>query len=191
MAKEELSRVLDYVLNKASLKEVEVILKACERRQEDELRYAGLGGLNPEALAGKMAEYVQGGVEESMEGLRLSLRDYVERIIRQKEPGLSSKDMKTILDNYLPDRSKNTQTSDFDTDMNPELLAAMVRDFCDFSLGKMLPSKQKELWDYLGDWKTVYWKAFPPSIKALIKAFLEDRIGEEEFWTAIFSIAGM
>ncbi|GAB1432108.1 hypothetical protein MASR2M29_07330 [Spirochaetota bacterium] len=191
MSREELGKVLDFILNKANHAELEAIIKAVERRRQDEGRYAALDGLNPAALATKMADYVQSGVEESMEGLRQSLKDYIERIVRQKEPGISAEQLGQMLDACLPDRSKMNNSSVHDSELSSELLAAMVRDFCDYSLGRMPVSKQKELWDYMGDWKNIYWNAFPPSIKAVIKAFLEGRLGEEEFWKAVFSIAGM
>ena len=50
-------------------------------------KYAGLGGLNPGALAEKMAASVQEGVGRSLDGLRDTVRDYVARLVRQKEPG--------------------------------------------------------------------------------------------------------
>lgn len=196
MAKGELEAVLDYILNKASPAEFEVVVKACERRRRDMGRYAGLGGVNPGALAEKMAASVRQGVDASMEGLRASVRDYVARLVRQKEPGASDEEIEALLDRCLPDRSASNSTDGAvglldDSGLPPEALAMMVRDFCDYSLGLMPPSRQRELWERIPDWQDSYWKVFPPEIKAFVKARLENRMPEAEFWSAVFSVLGL
>jgi hypothetical protein len=67
----------------------------------------------------------------------------------------------------------------------------MIRDFVDYSLGMMPPSKQQELWERMPDWQNLYWKTFSPEMKAFIKARLEGRLQEDEFWSAVFSILGL
>ncbi len=196
MAKGELEAVLDYILNKASPAEFEVVVKACERRRRDMGRYAGLGGVNPGALAEKMAASVRQGVDASMEGLRASVRDYVARLVRQKELGASDEEIEALLDRCLPDSSASNSTDGAvglldDSGLPPEALAMMVRDFCDYSLGLMPPSRQRELWERIPDWQDSYWKVFPPEIKAFVKARLENRMPEAEFWSAVFSVLGL
>lgn len=198
MARDELTNVLDYILNRAGPGEFEAVVKACERRRRDQGRFAGLGGLNPGALASRMAASVQEGVDESVERLRGTVRDYVARIVRQREPGASDEQIEALLDSCLPDRRPGADGGSgwapgdgSDSGLPPEALAAMVRDFCDFSLGAMPPSKQKELWDNLPDWKDLYWKTFPPSVKAFVKAYLEGRMDDEEFWSAVLSVLGL
>jgi hypothetical protein len=190
----ELQAVIEYILNQSSEREFEVILKACERRQRDMGRYAKLGGLNPAALAGKMAASVQDGVSASMDGLRNTVRDYVTRIVRQKEPGASDEQIEALLDQCLPDRSGAAgadQPGAQGADLPPEAIALMVRDFTEYSLELMPPSKQAELWEQLPRWQDMYWAAFSPEIKAFIKARLENRMDEEEFWSAVLSVLGL
>ncbi len=67
----------------------------------------------------------------------------------------------------------------------------MLRDFTEYSLGLMAPSKQKELWDWMPRWQDMYWESFPAPIKNLVKARLEGRMEEEEFWKAALSILGL
>jgi hypothetical protein len=194
MARTELQAVIDYILNKADEREFEVILKACERKRRDQGKYAALGGLNPGALAEKMASSVQEGVTASMEGLRNTVRDYVARIVRQKEPGASDMDIEALLDEVLPDRSAapGVEEPGLASDaLPPEALAMMIRDFADYSLGMMPPSRQQELWERMPDWQNLYWKTFPPEIRAFIKARLEGRLQEDEFWSAVFSVLGL
>jgi hypothetical protein len=194
MAKSELQAIVDYILNKADEREFEVILKACERKKRDQGKYAALGGLNPGALAEKMAASVQVGVEASMDGLRNTVRDYVARIVRQKEPGASDEAIEALLDEVLPDRSgvpAGGHALEAEDELPPEALAMMIRDFVDYSLGMMPPSKQQELWERMPDWQNLYWKTFSPGMKAFIKARLEGRLQEDGFWSAVFSILGL
>ena len=194
MTKSELQSVIDIILNKADQMEFEVIAKACERRRQDIGRYASLGGFNPNAMAGQMAAAVQEGVSSSNEGLRATVRDYVARMVRQKEPGASDEAIESMLDQCLPDRTETAPDESSDEmvgGLPPEALAIMVRDFCDFSLGMMPPSKQQELWEQIQNWQDAYWKAFGPELRAFIKARLEGRLAEDEFWSAIFSILGI
>jgi len=194
MGRNELQAVIDFILNKSDESEFEVITKACERRRRDMGKYAGLGGLNPGALAEKMAASVQEGVSASLDGLRATVRDYVTRMIRQKEPGASDEQIEALLDEILPDRSgaesrlAGMHESD---DLPPEALAMMIRDFTDYSLGMMPPSRQQELWERIPQWQDQYWKAFSPEIRAFLKARLEERLPEDEFWSAVFSLLGL
>jgi len=192
MARSELEAVLDYILNKADQGEFEVIAKACERRRRDMGKYAGLGGLNPGALAGKMAASVQQGVDSSLNGLRDTVRDYVARIVRQKEPGASDEQIEALLDECLPDRSTAaSEAPSGGADLPPEAVAMMVRDFCDYSMGLMPPSKQQELWEGIPNWQDAYWASFPPEVRAFVKARLEGRLQEDEFWSAVFGLLGL
>lgn len=191
MAKSELQTVVDYILNKASPGEFEVIVKACERRRHDMGKYAGLGGLNPGALAEKMAASVQEGLSSSNAGLRDSVREYVARLVRQKEPGASDEQIEAMLDQILPDHTLNESQHNLSDELPPEAVMMMVRDFCDYSLGLMPPSKQQELWEGIPQWQDQYWKVFPPEIKAFVKARLEGRLQEDEFWSAVFSVLGL
>lgn len=198
MTKSELQAVVDYILNKAGPGEFEVIVKACERRRHDMGKYAGLGGLNPGALAEKMAASVQEGLSSSNAGLRDSVREYVARLVRQKEPDASDEQIEAMLDQVLPDRSASgpggvgtPSRPGISDELPPEAVMMMVRDFCDYSLGLMPPSKQQELWEGIPQWQDQYWKVFPPEIKAFVKARLEGRLQEDEFWSAVFSVLGL
>jgi hypothetical protein len=70
-------------------------------------------------------------------------------------------------------------------------MLSMIRDFVEYSTGAMPPSKQKELWDWMSNWKDNYWNAFPDSLKSLIKALLEKRIDADEFWKVVLSMLGL
>jgi len=50
---------------------------------------------------------------------------------------------------------------------------------------------EQELWEGLPEGKGHYWKSFSPEIKGFVKARLEDRLDEEAFWSAVFSVLGI
>lgn len=194
MTKSELETLVDIILNKANQAEFEVIAKACERRRQDMGRFSSLGGLNPSAMAAQMAASVEEGISSSVDGLRNTVREYVTRLVRQKEPGASDEMIEAMLDQCLPDRSggmAEEASPGAAGDLPSEAVAMMIRDFCDFSLGVMPPSKQQELWEQIEDWQNAYWKSFGPELRAFIKARLEGRLQEDEFWSAVFSVLGM
>jgi hypothetical protein len=198
MAKEELGTVLDYILNKADEAEFEVIVKACERRRQDIGRYAKLGGLSPGALAGQMADTVQQGLSVSMDVIRQTVRGFVVDLIRQEAPEASEEDIARLLEHYLPERGAEPALPGspglVDVDaarLPPEALAVMAEEFLSYSLGAMPPSQQKELWDSLADWQDKYWESFPPALKALIKARVEGRLDDDQFWKAALTTLGL
>lgn len=200
MADIGLSAVLDFILNKAETAEFEVILKACERRRKDIGRYAGLGGMNPGMMADRMAASINEGVSSSIESLRDTVRSYVERIIREQAPEAGDAEVEALLRHYLPDPPAPTKSSELGTglynddvpgQLPSDALVMMVRDFTDYSLGLMPPSKQKELWDWMPDWQDKYWSAFPPEMKAFVKARLEGRLADDDFWGATLGFLGL
>lgn len=198
MAKEELGAVLDYILNKADEAEFDVIVKACERRRQDIGRYAKLGGMSPGALAGQMADTVNQGLSVSMDSIRQTVRGFVVDLIRQEAPEASEEDIAKLLEHYLPDRETEASQSGspglVDVDaarLPPEAMAVMAEEFLSYSLGGMPPSQQKELWDALPDWQDKYWESFAPALKALIKARIEGRLDDDQFWKAALTTLGL
>jgi hypothetical protein len=67
----------------------------------------------------------------------------------------------------------------------------MVTAFVEYSRGAMAPSRQRELWEANRNWQDGYWAAFPPELKALVKAYLEGRIDDSTFGSAVLSVLGL
>jgi|GEM_PF-2512020 len=76
---------LDYILNKANLREIEAFAAAVERRQA-QLEGAINGSIpfTPEEAAKKMSESIYASIDASMDGVRHTFRDYAADIL-QKE----------------------------------------------------------------------------------------------------------
>ena len=191
MSREELRSVLDYILNKASEDEFEAIVKACERRRRDITLFAKLGGVNPQKAAQNAAAAVEASMGASLEGIRETIRGFVADIIRKNAPELSEEQTAELLDAYVPDRGLQKEREPGSSKVPPEALLAMVRDFTDYSLGLMAPSAQQALWERMPRWQEEYWEAFPPELRAFIKAFLENRIDAQTFWSAAYSVLGL
>jgi len=206
MGRKELEAVVDYVLNGATEAEFEVVVKACERRRREGGMFAklggtALGGTGPTAMAGMMSASVNAGIQATMGGMRESMREYVEKIIRRHAPEASDEQVAMLLDQYAPRHPEGGPAPGTDPEgelaaasasgLPPEALALMIRDFTSYALGFMPPSRQQELWENVPGWQDRYWDAFPPAVKAFVKARLEDRLDEEEFWRAVLGLLGL
>lgn len=192
MPRKELEAVLDYILNKADDAEFEVIVKACGRRKADRSSFGKIGGLGPNAAAHKMAEDIQKQMGYSLDGIRATVRDYVADIIRKNAPEIGDEELEQLLDAYAPDPAKaKAQAKAKPSPYPPEALLSMARQFVEYSEGRMAPSRQREIWEQMPRWQEEYWAAFPPEMKALLKAYLEGQLDGDTFNTALLSLLGL
>ncbi len=68
----DLMEVLDFILNRCSLKEMDAIEAAVKRRKSD----LGSGVINPQAFAKKLSKTVSDSINTSISGLQESLKDF-------------------------------------------------------------------------------------------------------------------
>jgi hypothetical protein len=190
MARNELQAVLDYILNKADAKEFEVITKACERRARDIKAFESLGGEGPGAMAKRMAAELQQGVGATMENVRGTVRGFVADIIRKNAPEITEEQLASLLDEYAPPAGAERK-KEASSPIPPDALLGMVESFVAYSRGSMPPSRQRELWESSPRWQDEYWAAFPSDVKALVKAYIEDRIDADTFGSALLSVLGL
>lgn len=189
VGRKELEAVLDYILNKADEAEFEVIAKACERRGRDLKAFETLGGEGPNAMARRMAAELERGVGATMENVRNTVRNLVADIVRKEAPEIGEAELAALLDEYAP--PPGARRPEPPSALPPEALLGMVKSFVEYSRGSMPPSKQRELWESSPRWQEEYWAAFPSKLKALVKAFLEGRIDDGTFGTAVLSVLGL
>lgn len=213
MRKAELPEVLDYILNRASEAEFDVIRKACERRQNDLGRFARVGGMSPNGLAARMADTMNESLAKTMDGMRRSVRAYVAEIIRREAPEISDEELAALVDMSIPSGDAGSGAAagsseaeglvDHDArggaesggavigELPPEALAVMAEEYLRCSLGAMTGPERQALWDEMGDWQAAYWRAFPPAMKALIQARLDGKLDDERFWAAALGALGL
>jgi hypothetical protein len=190
MSRKELEFILDYILNKADASEFEVIAKACQRRGRDMKAFESLGGEGTGAMARRMAGELQNRVGATMESVRGTVRGFVEDIVRKNAPEITEDQLAALLDEYAPPpgvaRKREAPSS-----VPPGALLGMARSFVEYSRGAMAPSRQRELWESNPRWQDEYWTAFPSEVKSLVKAFIEGRISDETFDSALLSVLGL
>lgn len=199
MARQELERVLDFIMNRADETEFDVIRQACERRVHDRGAFEALGSTSATAMAKGMAEGVESMMGASLQSIRGMMRNFVEDLILKEEPGISQSDLEALVEHYLPKASDPHAGTDADSaaslpqrlGLPAEMLLGMARDFVSFSEGSMSPSRQKQLWDEMPRWQEEYWKAFPAEVKALVKGYLEGRLDAGTFTTGLLSLLGL
>ena len=197
MRKAELPEVLDYILNRASEAEFDVIRKACERRQNDLGRFARVGGMSPNGLAARMADTMNDSLAKTMEGMRRSVRAYVAQIIRREAPEISDEELAALVEMSIPSGDASgsagagTSGGAVIGELPPEALAVMAEEYLRCSLGAMTGPERQALWDEMGDWQAAYWRAFPPAMKALIQARLDGKLDDERFWAAALGALGL
>jgi hypothetical protein len=104
-------------------------------------------------------------------------RRLVSEMIVNETPGISEKELKTLLDQWLPGKEAGQATS-----LPKEMLLAMITQFISYSSGEM-GEQEKKL--FPEGWAEKYWNAFQPEIQKLVKDHLTDKIGKNEFWRGI------
>ena len=191
---------LDYILNKANLREIEAFAAAVERRQ-GQLEGAINGSIpfTPEEAAKKMSESIYASIDASMDGVRHTFRDYAADILQKEAPELSKEQIGELVDSWIPQSSraggksrraslvKNGSVQGVPAD----LLYEMVIQFVSYSLGEMPVETQRNLTAAMHDWTGSYWRRFPTGIKQEIKAFLNGETTSGEFQGHLRDMLGL
>jgi hypothetical protein len=178
---EPLYSVIEFILNRATSDQLEVIAEAVKRRQKPG---KGLGGFSPRGMAENMAEKVKhqlGGVLD----VHAISRQIVSDLIRQKEPNISDDELEVLLKNWLPGttRSEPEQTAEQEK-IPPDLLITMVSQYVSARRGTLSPKEQGELPE---NWQNRFWETFPEHIRAQIRAHLSGQLNEVDFWDSVIS----
>jgi hypothetical protein len=186
---EPLYSVIEFILNRASSEELEVIAEAVRRRREPG---KGLGSISPRG----MAENVAAKVKEQLGGMldvRSISRQIVTDLIRQKEPNISDRDLEVLLDNWLPGsatprtataQQAEPQEAEVGERMAPDVLITMISQYVAARQGTLSREEREKL---PKNWQTRYWDAFSDPIRGKIREHLSGRLPEVEFWNAIIS----
>ncbi len=118
----ELMAVLDYVLNRCTLREIDALEAAVERRRRDLSAQSGVISLDPARAARSMSATVQKSINESMDSIRGTFRQFAVDTIRKEAPELSDEQMAALVDSWIPehmemDATGNVRSSTTDPSM--------------------------------------------------------------------------
>ncbi|MGI5089171.1 hypothetical protein ABK01_10490 [Treponema sp. OMZ 305] len=191
---------LDYILNKANIREIDAFAAAIERRQGQlEGALNGNFPFTPEEAAKKMSESIYASIDASMDGVRHTFRNYATDILQKEAPELSKDQIVDLVDSWIPQSSsqrgksrraslaKNGSVQGVPAD----LLYEMVIQFVSYSLGEMPVDTQRSLTAAMHDWTGSYWRRFPTGIKQEIKAFLNGETTSGEFQGHLREMLGL
>ena len=182
MAKEELVRTLDFILNRCNEQEIEAVAAAIIRRRR-EIAMFGSMPVAPDARSMAKELSSQLNIEGSIEGLKNSVRDFAIRTIKQEAPELTEDQIEQLTSAWIPDINKPEKESGNSIPQN--VLASMIDQFVSFSMGRMDEEEDHALRGEMGAWPDKYWKAFPQVIRLLLSDYIKGEINENDFNTRL------
>ena len=191
---------LDYILNRATVREIDAFAAAIERRQgQIDGVINGSIPFTPEEAAKKMSESIYASIDASIDGVRHTFRDYAADILQKEAPELSKDQIISFVDSWIPQsssqRGKNRRASLAKNGsvqgVPADLLYEMVIQFVSYSLGEMAVETQRSLTAAMHNWTESYWRRFPAGIKQEIKAFLNGKITSGEFQGHLREMLGL
>ena len=186
-------QVLDYLLNRSTTEELEVIQKAIQKRLGD-LR-KGIAGVNIHTEVKKISESIQHQFIDYGE-LNEMIQKFIRDIVRQRQPEISEEQLSLLLEKIIPSANSKVgegKNSSLSGSLPPtenlpqELIDSMVVQFIDYSLGRMSADEKKDL---APDWTRRYWNSFPTEIRQLLSDLIRLKMTEREFWKKYKKISG-
>ena len=169
---DDLLFIIDYILHRADLRELDAVAAAVERRQR---QISDIGGtpFTPEEAAKKMSESIYASIDASMDGVRHTFRNYAADLLQKEAPELSKEQLAELVDSWIPQsggsRGKSSRASLAKNGsvqgIPADLLYEMVIQFVSYSLGEMPVETQRSLTAAMHNWTESYWRRFPTGIK--------------------------
>lgn len=174
---EKLYMVLDYIMNYAEDREIEVILKAVKKRYDRRKAPGGMG-LNTGGMAREMARQINDQVGLSREQIRETVRNLAGDIIRKNAPELRDSQIEELLGAWVPDPDKSAPRF---PPVPRDALAAMVDQFLRYSAGSMSATEQMRLEHEIPDWTERYWERFPDELRRIVGFYLKGTLSDQDF----------
>jgi hypothetical protein len=168
----ELYRVVDYIMNRASERDLEVLKAAMERRERDKRHRVSAAGLRGSArdLAGAVSQQLA-----SVGDIKEMTTQYIREMVHRVLPSIPEEHLELMLEEWMPSATRHVA----EDNLPPDVVRSMVIQFVDYSLGRMSAKDKAEA---SGDWSRRYWGAFSEHTRSLIRELLMGRISEKEFW---------
>ena len=176
MDKVRLYRILEYILNDADADELAAIREALKRREKQR----GFGGVDIKNVASETAGMIEGQIGGGIDSIRNMIRNFAVEMIRKEAPDIPEEHLHQLIESWIPSPgSKNAGGEN--GEIPRDVLMTMIRQFIEYSTGRMKEHEQRELEAEIGDWKTLYWRRFPPQIRRIITKFLKNEIDADMF----------
>ena len=179
-----LIKVIDYILNRATEKELIAVRAALDRREKGKLST----GKSLSDMVTSSTAQIKEQMKVPMEQIRTTVRDMVIRLIKQNAPDITDTQLKALLDEWVPKKKKKTTRNQYN--IPHDALITMIRQFIAFSVGQMPKEKDIILRKEMPDWPEKYWNAFPEAIQIIISSFLKGQVDEEDFWKDVYTRLG-
>jgi hypothetical protein len=170
--------ILDYILNRASRYELELVSEALRKRME---RESGLGArlVDVQNIARSMAEGIEKQMSIGAGNVHQMSRRLVADMIRKEKPDISEAELQQLIEMFLPDKGAGSaNTGGIPRDM----LLTMITQFLAYSTGEMNEADKKQ---FPAGWYNKYWEAFPVDIQNLIRDYIHGKIGKNQLWKGI------
>lgn len=193
----ELMAALDYILNRCTIREIDAVESAVERRRRDLSAGNGIISLDPARAAKAMTGVVNESIGRSMEGVKNTFREFARDLLAREAPELSPEDADRLVESWIPEAAPGSSDARAAPEANAryaglarkglvngvpvDAMREMVSQFVSYSLGSMRVSDEAALRDEIGDWTGIYWKKFPNEIRSLIKGVLTGLVSGPEF----------
>lgn len=209
MKDSELVRVLDFILNRCTIREIDAVEAAVKRRRSDLSAATGLSSLDPGRLAAEMNSTIQRSLESSMSGMRSAIREYAAGVIRSEAPELTDNQLDELLDAWVPEMvpqsagrrgaaehrfAAEPQPAGGGTPQSAGTVSGAQRDavlmmavqFTDGCLGTLSAAAETALIkEFGGEWAALFWKQFPSDVRRLIKKRSKNEIDDASFRAAL------
>ena len=179
---DRIESVLDFILNRATQGELEIMRTALERRLGPAIP-GNVGALDFGEMAKKISGDLGGRFQmPGMDQVHDMTRNLVKNMIQEQQPDIPPEHLELLLDEWVPKPGKDEPGRE--AAMPRDVLNSMVEQFAAFSLGQLPAEEDKSLRGEMPNWPEKYWEIFSPRTKALIKGLINGQMDLGEFRTA-------
>ncbi len=185
---DKLYLLVDYILNHAEDRDIDVILKAVKKRYDDR-ENSGAMGINPGRMAGEMASQVNSQMGFSREMVRDTVKNMARGIIGQNAPELTESQVDELLNAWVPEPGTEKVSDGSPVGSVPrDAMVVMIDQFLRYSRDLMSASEQMRIENEIPDWTSRYWEKFSPELRQIISLYLKGMIEETEFQEALKTV---
>ena len=160
---EPIYHIVDYILNEANDAEIEAIVEALKRRGKrsrlDDLNFRD------------MAQTITSQFNMELPDVHGMARQMVRNLILQHQPNIPPDHLDALLDHYVP--NPETAGRRREGQIPKDILENMIRQFLDYSKGRMSAEEDRELRAVMPQWPEEYWEVFSEDTRRLIREAIE------------------